>query len=281
DPAAPPPARLAAAARAARLGVATPTAYAALTPAPTALPAADLPGPAGEATLVALAAATNDLTLKESAIVALLHRARDGAEFQALARLVAPATSQLMAARPVLRQPFMFAMAAAVVGDVASAKAARAEVGQGGSPPAPADLAILDALIGAAGTPVDAAAADDALDAAAAHAEGQARARTLGALALLGGLAPLGPQARFDVAGAAPAPVAPPAGRRLALEQAAEQGRIGDTALYVLQTCAESGPAGPSPAERALMIRALRLAHLDADARAFAIEGLVALQAWP
>ena len=29
------------------------------------------------------------------------------------------------------------------------------------------------------------------------------------------------------------------------------------------------------------MVRALRQAHLDADARAFAIEGLVALQARP
>ena len=278
DPAASPPARLAAAARAARLGVATPAAYAALTPAPTALPAADVPGPQGEATLVALAAATNDLTLKESAIIALLRRAKDGPEFQALARLVTPAMGQLMAARPVLRQPLLFAMAAAAEGDVASAKAARAQVGQGGSPPAPADLAILDALIGVASTPADPAAAD-ALVAAAAQADGPVRARTSGALALLGGYAPLGPQARFDVAGSDPGAGASSAGRRLALEQAAEQGRIGDTALYVLQTCAESGPAGPSAGERAMMVRALRLAHLDADARAFAIEGLVALQA--
>ena len=277
DAAASPPARLAAAARAARLGVAMPAAYAALTPAPTALPPASVPGPEGEAALVAVAATTNDLTLKESAIIALLRRAKDGPEFQALARLIAPAMGQLMAARPVLRQPFLFAMAAAAQGDVASAKAARAEVGQGGSPPAPADLAILDTLIGVASTPADPAAADALI--AAAHADGPVRARTSGALALLGGYAPLGPQARFDVSGADPGPGATPAGRRLALEQAAEQGRIGDTALYVLQTCAESGPAGPSAGERALMVRALRLAHLDADARAFAIEGLVALQA--
>ena len=72
-----------------------------------------------------------------------------------------------------------------------------------------------------------------------------------------------------------------PPGRRLALEQAAEQGRIGDTALYVLGSCVEAGPHGPSAAERALMGRALRQAHLEADARAMAIEGLVALQARP
>ena len=72
-----------------------------------------------------------------------------------------------------------------------------------------------------------------------------------------------------------------PSGRLLALQQAAEQGRIGDTALYVLGTCVEAGAAGPTAAERALMVRALRQAHLDADARAFAVEGLVTLQARP
>ena len=276
----PPPLRLAAAARAARLGIAVPEAYAALSPAPAALPPPDAPGPMGEAALVAVATSTNDLTLKESAIIALLKRSRDGAEFQALARLVAPAIGQLMAAKPVLRQPFMFAMAAAAVGDVASARAARAEVGQGGAGPAPADVAVLDALIGVAASPPDPVALQ-ALGPLASGANGPLRTRTAGALALLGGLVPLGPQSRFDVADADLGPAQVPPGRRLAMEQAAEQGRIGDTALYVLGSCVEAGPRGPSAAERALMVRALRQAHLDADARGFAIEGLVALQARP
>ncbi len=251
-----------------------------MAPAPTALPAADAPGPVGEATLVTLAGSTNDLTLKESAIIVLLRRAKDGPEFQALSRLVAPSIAKLMAAKPVLRQPFMFAMAAAASGDAASAKAARAQVGQGGSSPAPVDLAVLDALIAAASDPVDAAAVHE-LDTAAAGAEGAARTRIAGALALLGAFVPLGPQARFEVADGALGPAQAPPGRLLALEQSAGQGRIGDTALYILGTSVEAGPHGPTPGERALMIRALTQVHLDADARAFAVEGLVALQAHP
>jgi hypothetical protein len=280
DGSAPAPARLAAAARAARLGLATPEAYAALTPPPTALPPSDATSPSGEAALVVLAGSTNDLTLKESAVIALLKRAKDGSEFQALARLAAPAIGQIMAAHPVLRQPFLFAMAAAAAGDVPSAKAARAAVGQGTPAPSPADLALLDALIAAAATPVDASAAD-ALGPIASGSDAAARSRAAGALALLAAYVPLGPQARFDVADADLGASHLPSGRLLALEQASEQGRIGDTALYVLGTCVEAGAAGPTAAERALMVRALIKAHLDADARAFALEGLVALQARP
>ena len=280
DAAMPPAARLTAAARAARLGIAVPEAYAALAPVPTALPASDAPGPIGEATLVALVGATNDLTLKESAIIVLLHRAKDGPEFQALARLVDPAIGQLMAAKAVLRQPFMFAMAAAAAGDLASAQGARAEVGQGTSPTLPADLAVLDALIAAGSDPVDPGAIR-ALETAAKDADVAAKARVAGALSLLGGFAPLGPQARFLVADADLGMAKSPPNRQLALEQAAEQGRIGDAALYVLGTAVEAGPHGPSAGERALMVRALRQAHLDADARAMAIEGLVALQVRP
>ncbi len=257
-----------------------PEAYTALSPPPTALPPPDAPGAAGEAALVAVAASTNDLTLKESVIIALLKRSRDGAEFQALARLVAPAMSQLLAAKPVLRQPFMFAIAAAAVGDVASARAAQAEVDLRGAGPQPADIAVLDALIAAASSPADPSAVQ-ALGPLASPRDGPVRARAASALALLGALVPLGPQARFDVADADIGAAQVPPGRRLAMEQSAEQGRIGDTALYVLGSCVEAGARGPSPGERALMVRALRQAHLDADARAFAIEGLVALQARP
>jgi hypothetical protein len=282
DASAPASARLEAAARAARLGLPTPEAYAVVSPPPADLASADQPGAAGEAALIALASATNDLTLKESAVLALLKRARDAAEFQALARLSAPAIDQVMAAHPVLRDPVQFAVAAAAAGDIASAKAARAEVGQGGSAaPNPVDLALLDGLIAAAASPPDPAALD-ALDAVAAHAEGAARNRTAATLALLGGLgAPLSPQARFDVAGSDLGQSALASGRALALEQAADAGRIGDVALYVLAQAADAGPAGPSPGDRALLVRALARAHLDADARAYAVEGLVALQTRP
>lgn len=279
--AAPPPARLEAAARAARLGWPSPDAYAVVSPPPPDVATADQPGPAGEGALAALAAATNDLSLKEQAVIALLKRAKDPAEFQAFARICAPAIAQVMSAHPVLRDPALFAMAAAAGGDVASAKAARAEVGQGGPAPSPLDLAVLDALISAASPQPDPAVLD-ALDGAAAHADGAARTRAAGALALLGALgAPLSPGARFDVAGSDLGPAALPPGRLLALDLAAEGGRIGDTALYVLSTALDAGAAGPAPGDRALLVRALAKAHLDADAHAYAVEGLLALQTRP
>lgn len=277
DPSAPPPARLEAAARAARLGFPAPEAYALVSPPPADVAAADQPGAAGEAALIALASTTNDLTLKESAVIALLKRAKDAGEFQALARLAAPAMVQVMAAHPVLREPALFAIAAAAVGDGVTAKAARAEVGQGAPPPSPVDLAVLDALIATDASQPDPAALG-ALDAVAAHADGPSRDRAAAAMALLSSLGPpLSPQARFDVTGADLGPAGLPAGRALAISQAADAGRIGDVALYVLQGAADAGPAGPSSGDRALMVRALSRVHLDADARAYAAEGLVAL----
>jgi hypothetical protein len=70
-----------------------------------------------------------------------------------------------------------------------------------------------------------------------------------------------------------------PAGRDLALDLAAADKRMGETALLALWTCAETPAAGGlAPADRARIVRALRRAGLAADARAFALEGLLALQ---
>ncbi|CAN7370429.1 hypothetical protein LJR225_002274 [Phenylobacterium sp. LjRoot225] len=68
-----------------------------------------------------------------------------------------------------------------------------------------------------------------------------------------------------------------PAGRSLALAAAGQDHLPGETALLALWSCAEAGPAGLAPAERARIVQALRLAGLDADARNFAVEGLLAL----
>jgi len=69
-----------------------------------------------------------------------------------------------------------------------------------------------------------------------------------------------------------------PAGRNLALTQAGEGKLMGETAMLALWACAEAGPGGLAPAERARIIQALRAAGLDADARNFAVEGLLALK---
>lgn len=282
DASAPPDARLEAAARAARLGVDIPDAYAALQPLPVDVAAADQPGAAGEAALVALASATTDYSLKEAAVIALLKRAKDGPEFQALARLSEFQIAQILSAGPVLREPALFAMAAAAAGDRASAKRARAQAGVKGAPlPLSLDLALLDALIAAA-SDQDQGAAIEALDAQLGASDAAGRTRAAAAMALLGALgAPAGPQARLDIAGSEIGPDLVPPGRLQALQLAASQRRVGDVALYVLQTCADAGAAGPSAATRASLVRALNDAGLKADAQAFAIEGLLPLQARP
>ena len=274
DATAPPAARLQAAARAARLGLPAPDAYAVVNPVPPDVAGADQPGPAGEAALVALANTAPDFAVKEGAVAALFKRAGNAGDFVALARLADPAMTQLIAAKAVLRQPVLFAVAAAAAGDASSAAAAQGQVRPEATTEDITTLSLLGALVAAAGGQSDPAAVEG-LD----HAPADRNGRTCQSMALLAALGfPLSPQARFDLAGCdLGAQHAPPA-RLLALDLAARAGRAGDVALYVLMTAAEAGPAGLGVADRAAVVRALDQVGLKADARAFAVEGLVALQ---
>ena len=281
DPKTPPAARIAAAARAARLGMAAADAYSAVSPVPPDLAAADVPGPAGEAGLVALSQTASDWSLKERAVIAVLRRAKDGPEFLAMSRLTAPSIAQLVGAHAVLREPVLFAMAAAAAGDAPSARAARSLVGQGTPSPPAIDLALLDALIAAVSDPIpDSASAR--LQALQTQVDAIGRARAVAAIALLGALgAPTGPDARFAIAASDLGPSRIPPGSLLALDLGAKAGRMGDVGLYVVLMASESGVSGLSVADRAALIRALDRTRLKADARAFAVEGLLALQARP
>jgi hypothetical protein len=69
-----------------------------------------------------------------------------------------------------------------------------------------------------------------------------------------------------------------PLGRDLALDEAADRRLIGEAAILSLWTCAEAGAAGPATADRIRIVRALHAVGLEADARAFALEGLLALK---
>ena len=276
DPSAPPAARIEAAARAARIGLPVTEAYAAVAPLPAdAAAAAAMPGAAGEAALIALAQTASDWTLREAAVNALLRRAKSTEEFLAFARLMGPPIAQLTGAQAVLREPMLVATAAASVGDAASARVARGQLGQGAAAPSPIDLAMLDAMIAAIGKP-DGPAVDSL--AAASRGEGAARARA--AIAILAGLgAPLGPQGRFELSQADLGPGRLPTGRVLAMDLAARAaGGPGETALYVLLADAESAPDGPSPGDRALFERALEQAGLPDHARAYAVQGLLVAQ---
>jgi hypothetical protein len=66
--------------------------------------------------------------------------------------------------------------------------------------------------------------------------------------------------------------------RDIALDAAGIRKRMGETAMLALWNCADAGAAGPGPADRARIVRALREAGFERDARAFALEGLVALR---
>jgi hypothetical protein len=118
-----------------------------------------------------------------------------------------------------------------------------------------------------------------ALIAAAAEADAKSRARLQGQALLVAALKPeLTPADRRRLAGFASLEAKAPAGRQLALEDAAGRKLLGETALLALWTAAEAGVAGPALADRARIVHALAVAGLETDARALALEGLVALK---
>jgi hypothetical protein len=161
---------------------------------------------------------------------------------------VAAALAPEPAADPVWEVP---------VGDADPLAAARALAG--GSP-LPTDLVarLLDAAVKADAARRPAAQAAALYVAAYAGAPGPDLRGRLAALSV--------PEGRTSV------------GRNLALAQAGQERLMGETALLALWSCAEAGAAGLAPGQRARIIQALKAAGLDADARNFAIEGLLALK---
>ena len=142
---------------------------------------------------------------------------------------------------------------------------------------APADVGILvDPLM--RGEPVRDAVVQALIDAAgAAPPKGRARAQAVALLALaLSG--PLTPETRGQMAGLTAPEGKAPLGRDLALDGAADQKLTGEAALLSLWTCVEAGPAGPAIGDRVRIVRALHVAGLEADARNFALEGLLGLK---
>lgn len=138
------------------------------------------------------------------------------------------------------------------------------------------DLALLDALI-AAGAGKTEPQVMKALIAQGLNADAKLRPRAQAAALLFAALgAPLDGDMRADFAGFTVGdPKAPPA--RMTILDAAAAGRLqGETALVALWIAADAGRTGPSAADRARIVAALRLAGLEADARAFAVEGLLA-----
>jgi hypothetical protein len=165
--------------------------------------------------------------------------------------------------------------AAVAAGDLAGAQTLRAGLTADAVPVN--ELALLDGLIAAASGKPDGPTLDRLVERGAVS-DAKTRGKMQNAAILLAALgAPMTPQARgefakFAAAEAGKATVA----RGLALDLAGEARLMGETALLALWISADAGAAGPATGDRARIVRALRLAGLDADARAFAVEGMLA-----
>ncbi|MDO8323025.1 MAG: hypothetical protein Q7T23_08770 [Phenylobacterium sp.] len=175
--------------------------------------------------------------------------------------------------------PVKAAMAALAGGDLRTAQTLRASLTSDTIPGATiTDLALLDALLAAASGRADPQTLDRLIErGATADAKTRIRAQQ-GALILaaLGGS--MSPQARGQFAGFTAGETKAPAVRAFALDAAGVEKLQGETALLALWISADAGAAGPAAGDRARIIRALRAAGLEDDARAFAVEGLLGLR---
>jgi len=231
------------------------------------------------------AAAPSDLTAAQASTLAALRAAKGLAAFTDAAKAALPAVAALARADAPLEDPLLMARAALAAGDAATAKTVRGKLtGDALALPGGAtatDLALLDATLAAADGGKDSQVLDGLVERGAqggAQGGGAKSAAQPAALVLaaLGGA--MGPGARAVFATFDPGKSAAPAGRLTVLDDSAAAGRQGEAALLALSIAADAGPAGPGPVDRARLVRALLKAGLEADARAFAVEGLLALQ---
>jgi len=211
----------------------------------------------------------------EADLEAALRKAEGLQAYVDAAKAAAPGIDELVQARAALAGPVPMAVAALAAGDLAAAQAIRAQVPD--APPS-IDLTVLDASLALAAGKPDAALLDRlAQQGAALAGPDQARAQAATALvAALGG--PSDGQARAALAGFDLGPAQAPAARLLTLDLAADAALKGEAGLLALTAAEPGGADGPRPAARAAIVHALARAGLADDARAFAVEGLIALE---
>jgi hypothetical protein len=215
----------------------------------------------------------------EADVLADLAAAKTPAQYDAAAKARSGAIDALVAARTALSAPIQLAFAAVAAGDLASAQAIRASLVQDTIPGAGAgDLALLDATLAVASGRPDAQILERLADlGGASDATTHARAQAAAALFTPFAGTP-SPAARAAIAGFDLGPSQGPLAAFLALDLSADASAKGDVAMLTLSLAELGGRAGPTPADRVRIERALSRAGLDADARGFAIEGLIALQ---
>lgn len=191
-------------------------------------------------------------------------------------RLVSTPPPMVLGPRPsaemLATDPIRAARLHLQAGDVMAAQALRANLTQDVIPGAkPHDLDLLDAAIAAA-TGENLATVQDAL--VQRGVVGNPLARTA-ALYLNALGAPMDGEARDAFAAFTVDRSAVPPARLFALDNAANAGLKGETGLLAVWIAGDAGTL--SPADRAFIIRALNRAGLIQDARAFAVEGILAL----
>ncbi|THD56875.1 hypothetical protein [Phenylobacterium sp.] len=186
-----------------------------------------------------------------------------------------------------LRNGLDYALSHSLGLDLTTAKASPAVAAalSGGGPAEPTfDLASLPpdiapfAQAAASGRPL--AAADlAALMGVGQSGDPKAHARAQAAILLELALEFEGTPEILDVAASLGVPEGrAPVGRDLALDAAANRKLMGEAAMLALWTCAEAGPTGLAVGDRVRIVHALHAVGLETDARAFALEGLLALK---
>lgn len=171
--------------------------------------------------------------------------------------------------------PVRAAMAALAAGDLAAAQTQRGALTAEGI--AANELALLDALIAAASGRPDGPTLDRLIERGTvsdAKTQGKMQNAAILLSALGGAMTPhaRGEFAKFAGAEPGKATVA----KGLALDLAGAARLQGETAMLALWMSVDAGVAGPPVGDRARIIRALKAAGLEDDARAFAVEGLLA-----
>jgi hypothetical protein len=250
------------------------------TPAIAAHLAASIPPPPPPPPDASASASPPPAAGSEADLLAVLRKADTPAGYLAASKNVAPNIAILARDKAIaLADPVQLATAAAAAGDLATAQLIRGALTQDATPGAsPTDLAVLDALLAVAAGKPDAPTLDRLAERGVEGAgKEKARAQAAAVLfAVLGG--PIGDTARaemvdFDLGRAEAWPA-----RLMVMDASADAGLRGETGLLALSIAELGGAAGPKPADRASIVRALTRAGLSADARAFALEGLIALQ---
>ncbi len=218
------------------------------------------------------------------ALAQALKAAKSGPTFQGVALLSRATLARLDPAALAEGDRVVLAMAAAAAGEVERARLIRRAIADGTAPFG--ELMLLDAVLEVAGGGPGEGALDRLAE-VSTNADPRLRALASAALAIAAPLQPRGlalsGEGRAILSSRTEMDSRLGAARGLALDEAAQGGRVGETALLALEVAAEPPSGGfLLPADRGRIEAALaRTGELAGAARAIALEGLLELAVRP